>query len=214
LMVMSLGEDHTQGTKPGAFTPKASVASNDLALGKIVEGCSRSRFWKNMAIFVIEDDAQNGPDHVDAHRTVALVASPYTRRRAVDSTFYSTCSLLKTMELVLGLPPMSQYDAAATPLYNSFTSRPDFTGYICRPARIDLNTRNLKTALGAKASLALDFSAPDQLTVRDEDTLNRVLWHSIKGADVPYPGIVRRPLFNLQGRPVTTSPHRKEEDND
>jgi len=167
-----------------------------------------------MAIFVIEDDAQNGPDHVDAHRTVALVASPYTRRRAVDSTFYSTCSLLKTMELVLGLPPMSQYDAAATPLYNSFTSRPDFTGYICRPARIDLNTRNLKTALGAKASLALDFSAPDQLTVRDEDTLNRVLWHSIKGADVPYPGIVRRPLFNLQGRPVTTSPHRKEEDND
>ncbi|RYX85958.1 hypothetical protein EON83_04165 [bacterium] len=214
LMVMSLGEDHTQGTKPGVFTPKACVASNDLAIGKIVEACSKSRFWKNMAIFVIEDDAQNGPDHVDAHRTVALVASPYTRRRTVDSTFYSTCSLLRTMELILGLPPMSQYDAAATPLYNSFTSRPDFTGYTCRPALIDMKARNTKAAVGAKASLTLDLSAPDRLTVNDEDTLNRVLWHSIKGTNVPYPGIVRRPLFNLQGRPVTTSPHRKSDDDD
>ncbi|MBC8104461.1 MAG: beta-propeller fold lactonase family protein, partial [Cytophagales bacterium] len=122
--VMALSEDHTSGTRPGAFTPQAAVASNDLGLGKIVEALSRSRFWKETAIFVIEDDAQNGPDHVDAHRTVALVISPYTRRGHVDSTFYSTCSLLRTMELILGLPPMSQFDAAATPLYASFRAKP------------------------------------------------------------------------------------------
>jgi DNA-binding beta-propeller fold protein YncE len=212
--VMSLGENHTNGTRPGAFTPKAAVASNDLAVGKIVEACSKSRFWKEMAIFIIEDDAQNGPDHVDAHRTVAMAISPYTKRAHVDSTFYSTCSLLRTMELILGLPPMSQFDAAATPLYASFTNKPNLTPYTCRPARIDLNAKNAQTAYGAKASLALDFSAPDQLTVQDEDTLNRVLWHSIKGAATPYPGIVRRPLFNLHGRSVATAPGKKEEDDD
>ncbi len=205
-MVMALGEDHTSGTRAGAWTPQASVASNDLALGKIVEACSKSRFWKEMAIFVIEDDAQNGPDHVDAHRTVALAISPYTKRGHVDSTLYSTCSLLRTMELTLGLPPMSQYDAAATPLYASFGSRPNLAPYTLRPARIDLQAKNQKTAYGAKASLALDLSEPDRLTVADEDTLNRVLWHSVKGAQVPYPGIVRRPLFDITGRPVAVAP--------
>ncbi|MES2465321.1 MAG: beta-propeller fold lactonase family protein [Armatimonadota bacterium] len=212
--IMSLGENHTQGTRVGAFTPRAAVASNDLAVGKLVEACSKSRFWKEMAIFVIEDDAQNGPDHVDAHRTVALAISPYTKRGHVDSTFYSTCSLLRTMELILGLPPMSQFDAAATPLYASFTAKPNLTPYTCLPARIDLNAKNVQTAYGAKASLALDFSAPDQLTVQDEDTLNRVLWHSIKGAKSPYPGIVRRPLFDHQGRSVATAPSKKEDDDD
>ena len=212
--VMALGEDHTQGTRPGAFTPRAAVASNDLGIGKIVEACSKSRFWKNMAIFIIEDDAQNGPDHVDAHRTVALVISPYTKRAHVDSTFYSTCSLLRTMELILGLPPMSQFDTAATPLYHSFTAKPNFIPYACRPARIDLNAKNVGTASGAKASLAMDFSEPDLLTVQDEDTLNRVLWHSVKGANAPYPGIVRRPLFNHLGRSVATPPGKKDKDDD
>ena len=212
--IMALSEDHTQGTRPGAFTPQAAVASNDLGVGKIVEACSKSRFWKNMAIFIVEDDAQNGPDHVDAHRTVALVVSPYTRRAQVDSTFYSTCSLLRTMELILHLPPMSQFDAAATPLYHSFTAKPDFTPYACRPARIDLNAKNIKTAYGAKASLALNFSEPDLLTVQDEDTLNRVLWHSVKGANTPYPGIVRRPLFNHLGRSVATPSGKKDNDDD
>lgn len=151
---------------------------------------------------------------MDAHRTVALVASPYTRRGTVDSTFYSTCSMLKTMELILGLPPMSQFDAAATPFYNAFTSTPDFTPYTNREARIDLNAKNGKRAYGATQSLALDFSAPDMLTVQDEDTLNRVLWHSIKGAETPYPGITRRALFDFNGRPVTTSPHKVDEDED
>ncbi len=190
-MVMALSEDHTRGTRPGNHTPKACVASNDLGLGKIVEACSKSKFWKEMAIFIIEDDAQNGPDHVDAHRTVALVASPYTRRHTVDSTFYTTCSLLRTMELILGLPPMSQYDAAATPLYAAFTNRPDVTPYKCLPARIDLNAMNTPRSFGAAVSLKLDLDEPDHLTVQDEDSLNRVLWHSIKGEQTPYPGIVR-----------------------
>src|SRR5206468_3025849 len=175
-MIMSLGENHTAGTRPGAFTPKAMVASNDLAMGKIVEACIRSKFWKEMAIFVIEDDAQNGPDHVDAHRTTALVISPFARRRHLDSTFYTTVSMLRTMELILGLPPMSQYDAAATPMYNSFTLKAEPAEFSALPARMDLMARNPENAFGARASMALDFSDYDRLTVQDEDTLNRALW--------------------------------------
>ncbi|PYJ03002.1 MAG: phosphoesterase, partial [Verrucomicrobia bacterium] len=114
--IMSLGEDHTHGTKPGSFTPDASVESNDIGLGKIVEAATRSRFWNQMPIFVIEDDAQNGPDHVDAHRTVGFVISPYCKRGFVDSTLYTTASMIRTMELILGLPPLTQYDAGATPM--------------------------------------------------------------------------------------------------
>jgi YVTN family beta-propeller protein len=201
-MIMSLGENHTTGTRPGTFTPKACVASNDVALGKIVEACTRSGYWKEMAIFVIEDDAQNGPDHVDAHRTIALVISPFTRRRHLDSTFYTTVSMLRTIELILGLPPMSQYDASATPMYNSFTMKQDSTPYTALPARIDLMAKNPDNAYGAKASLELDFSDYDRLTVADEDTLNRAIWHSIKGVEVPYPGPVRRALMSKTGHSI------------
>ena len=113
----------------GKPTPRAMVADNDLALGRVVEAVSKSKFWKETAIFVIEDDAQNGPDHVDAHRIVALVIQPYTKRNYVDSTMYSTSSMLRTMELILGLKPMSQFDAAARPMYNSFQAKPDLTPY-------------------------------------------------------------------------------------
>ena len=123
-MIMSLGEDHTKGTTPGAFTPDASVASNDLGLGRLVEAASKSRFWNQMAIFVIEDDAQNGPDHVDAHRTAGLVISPYCKQGTVDSTLYTTASMVRTMELILGLPPLTQYDAGATPMFNCFGTAP------------------------------------------------------------------------------------------
>src|SRR4029079_12914555 len=125
LMVLSLPEDHTTGTTVGTFTPPACVASNDLALGRLVEAVSKSPAWKETAIFVIEDDAQNGPDHVDAQRTVGLVISPYTKRKHLDSTQYSTVSLIRTMELVLGLEPLSQYDAAARPMFQSFTASAD-----------------------------------------------------------------------------------------
>jgi hypothetical protein len=202
LMVMSLREDHTHGTSPGAYTPRACVASNDQGVGKIVAACSRSKFWKEMAIFVIEDDAQDGPDHVDAHRTEALVISPYTRTGRVDSTFYNTVSMLRTMELILGLPPMSQYDAATTPLYNAFTSKPDLTPYDLRPPRIDLNAKNTQAAYGAAESSRMDFSIPDHLTEEQVEALNRILWHSIKGEKTPYPSSVRRGLFARSGHPV------------
>jgi len=196
-MIMSLGEDHTSGTRAGAFTPKACVASNDVALGKIVEAVSHSSVWKETAIFVIEDDAQNGPDHIDSHRTIGLVISPYARRGHLDSTMYTTASMLRTMELILGLPPLTQYDAAATPMFESFTDKPDLTPYTALPARIDLNAKNPATAYGAARSAQMDWSEYDRI---DEDALNRILWHSIKGANVPYPVPVRRALTASSGR--------------
>jgi YVTN family beta-propeller protein len=190
-IVMSLGEDHTTGTKPGTFTPQACVASNDLALGRLVEAVSQSRYWPETAIFVIEDDAQNGPDHVDAHRTVGLVISPYVRRHAVDSTQYSTVGMLRTMELILGLPPLSQYDAAARPLFAAFTDTPDLTPLHHEVARIDLDAINPKTAYGAERSARMDFSEYDRV---DDFELNEILWRSLKGADAPLPPAVRQAI--------------------
>ncbi len=177
-MVMSLGEDHTTGTRPGTFTPRACVASNDLALGRIVEAVTHSKHWPEIAIFVIEDDAQNGPDHVDAHRTVGLVISPYTKRKYLDSTQYSTVSMIRTMELILGLPPLSQYDAAARPMFASFTDKPDLTPYTHEPARIDLNEVNSLTAYGAERSLKMDFDEYDRI---DDFELNEILWRVDQG---------------------------------
>ena len=161
-MVMSLGEDHTSGLSPRAFTPIAQVASNDQALGQIVQAVSHSRFWKETAIFVIEDDAQNGPDHVDAHRTVGLLVSPWVKRGVVDSTMYTTSSFVRTMELILGLAPMTQFDAAATPLYSSFTAEPAFDAIDNIAPQVDLLARNPATGAGAVASLKLDFSDYDR----------------------------------------------------
>jgi YVTN family beta-propeller protein len=182
--IMSLGEDHTHGTQPGAFTPDASVASNDVGLGRIVEAASRSRFWNEMAIFVIEDDAQNGPDHVDAHRTAGLVISPYCKRGFVDSTLYTTASMVRTMELILGLPPMTQYDAGATPMFNCFQATPQAVAYQPLTPQVDLYAKNTARSPGAKESARMDFHEYD---LAPEDALNRVLWLAAKGPDVPYP---------------------------
>jgi YVTN family beta-propeller protein len=190
-MVMGLGEDHTQGTTPGAFTPKAQVASNDLAVGRIVEAVSKSKVWSSSAIFIIEDDAQNGPDHIDSHRTVGLVISPYIRRGTVDSTMYTTVSMLRTIELLLGIPPLTQHDAAATAMYNSFGATPDLSTYKVRNQEIDLLSKNPSNAYGAAIAARMDFSDYDRV---DEQALNRILWHSIKGAGVPMPAPVRRVL--------------------
>jgi hypothetical protein len=190
-MVMSLGEDHTEGTKVGSPTPQACVASNDLALGKLVEALSRSKLWPELAIFVIEDDAQNGADHVDAHRTVGLVISPYCRRKHLDSTQYSTCSMLRTMELILGLPPLSQFDASATPMYESFSDTSNLASYAHVPARVDLEATNTKLAYGAERSNKMDFSEYDRI---DDFELNEILWRAIKGKDAPIPPAVRRAI--------------------
>lgn len=190
-IVMSLGEDHTHGTSPGRHTPQACVASNDLALGKLVEAVSHSKYWPEIAIFIIEDDAQNGPDHVDAHRTVGLVISPYIKRHTVDSTQYTTVSMMRTMELILGLPPLSQYDAAARPMFASFTDKPDLTPYGHQLAKIDLNAVNPKTAYGADRSAKMDFSDYDRI---DDFELNEILWRAIKGKEAPLPPAVRRAI--------------------
>src|SRR5215510_9300542 len=191
LMFMSLGENHTSGTAPGAYAPKAQVASNDAAVGKIVEAVAKSRVWSSFAIFIIEDDAQNGPDHVDSHRTDGLVISPYVRRRTVDSTMYSTVSMLRTVELLLGLPPMTQHDAAAYPMSNSFMVKPDLSGFKALRPQVDIMTKNPAQGYGATISARMDFRDYDRV---DEDVLNRVLWHSIKGANVPYPAPARSTL--------------------
>jgi len=191
LQIVRLPNDHTSGTRPGSLTPTAYVAQNDLALGRVVEAVSASQFWHSTAIFVVEDDAQNGADHVDAHRTVALVISPWTRHGVVDSSLYSTCSMLRTMELILGLEPMSQFDAAALPMVRSFASQPDPAGYTCRPANVPLDARNATTAWGAAASLAMDFSSED---AADDLLLNEIVWRSVRGADAAMPA-PRRAAF-------------------
>ena len=183
LQVVRLGNDHTMGTRPGAHTPTAFVADNDLALGRLVEAVSHSKFWDRTAIFVLEDDAQNGPDHVDAHRIPALVISPYVRRHATDSALYSTSSMLHTMELILGLAPMSQYDAAAQPMYGSFQSRPDPAPYTALAARTDLAARNPPNAWGARVSARMDF--------READRVDDLVLNEVKGADHPMPAPVR-----------------------
>jgi YVTN family beta-propeller protein len=198
-MVMSLGEDHTQGTTPGRYTPVAHVAANDQALGEIVEAVSRSKFWPETAIFVIEDDAQDGPDHVDAHRTVGLVLSPYTRRHFVDHTFYTTASFVRTMEMILNLPPMTQYDAAATPLTAAFSPQPDLLALARVPARVNLEARNGATGPGAALSAQLDFSGYDRVPA---GILNRILWEALKPG-VPQPAPVRSARIAIARAPRT-----------
>jgi YVTN family beta-propeller protein len=191
LVIIFLPSDHTSGTRPGNPTPRAQVADNDLAVGRIVEAISNSRFWPKTCIFVIEDDPQNGFDHVDGHRSLCLVASPYTKRGAVVSRFYNQTSVLHTLERVLGLPPMNQMDALAPLMTHCFTTKPDFTPYRCLPNTIPLDEMNKPTAqlqgaelYWAEKSLEQSLEEVDQA---DEDTMNRIIWHSVKGVDAPYP---------------------------
>jgi YVTN family beta-propeller protein len=183
--MVALINDHTNGLAGGTYTPRALVADNDYALGKLVDTVSHSRDWASTAIFVVEDDAQAGPDHVDAHRTIAQVISPYTRTGRVDSTLYSTVSMLRTIECILGLPPMTQFDAAATPMLGSFTTRPDLTPYdVVRPAQ-NMEERNPVGGPGARESERWDFGHPDSAPA---DALNRAIWQSVRGPDSVMPG--------------------------
>ncbi|MFN7734233.1 MAG: bifunctional YncE family protein/alkaline phosphatase family protein [Pirellula sp.] len=187
-LTIHLPNDHTAGTRVGKLTPTAMVAQNDAALGKIVEAITKSSFWPKTAIFVIQDDVQNGSDHVDAHRSVALAISPYIRRGSVDSTMYSTSSMLRTMELILGLEPMTQFDAAARPMYNAFTNTPDLSPYEALPPRVDITATNNALAWGSGISEQMDFSIPD---AADDLILNDIVWRSVRGADSPMPPPVR-----------------------
>jgi hypothetical protein len=184
LSILRLGNDHTSGTNPAYPTPRAMIAENDQALGRVIEALGKSVYWKDSAVFVLEDDAQNGPDHVDAHRSPAFVVSPFVRRGAVDSTLYTTTGMLRTMELILGVPPMSQYDAAATPMYNAFRQTPVLTPFARRDPRVRLDEMNRPGAAGAEASAAMDFAEADRAP---EWALNEVLWQSVHGADARMP---------------------------
>lgn len=184
------GNDHTAGARAGVPTPAAMVADNDLAVGMFVEFISKSPIWKETAIFILEDDAQNGPDHVDAHRSPAFVISPYTKRKHKESTVYGTTSMLRTMELILGLPPMSQYDAGATPMNACFTKTPDLTPYKARPNRVDLNELNKDSKLSGmsyKLNLDREDAAPD-------DLFSEIIWKTVRGehSEMPAP---RRAAF-------------------
>jgi hypothetical protein len=194
LSIIRLGNDHTQGTRAGSPTPRAMVAENDLAVGRLVETITKSRVWNDSAIFILEDDAQFGADHVDAHRAPALVISPFSRRRTVDSTLYTTSGLLRTLELVLGLPPMSQYDAAATPMYNAFQATPVLTPFTHLESRIPLDEKNDQWSYGAEASSRMNLTEADLAPARE---LNEIIWRSVRGprAAMPPPvhsGFVRR----------------------
>jgi hypothetical protein len=208
LVMVILPSDHTQGTSAGWCTPRACVADNDLALGRIVEGLSHSSFWPSMAVLVVEDDAQDGVDHIDGHRTVALVASPWARRGIVDSTFYSQPSRVKTIELMLGLPALSMFDLVATDMRESFLGageQPDFTPFTALEPAQSLHDVNVKVGdisgpfakerrAAALASSRMNFREPD---AAPSDRLNRILWHDARGWDVQYPGVRRAVFFPM-----------------
>jgi hypothetical protein len=189
-MIIALPNDHTAGTSPGYPTPRAMVADNDAALGKIVEAFTKSRFWENTVIFVVEDDSQGGWDHVSSYRTVALVISPYSRLKKTISTYYSQPSMVRTIEQILGMPPMNIQDAIANPMTECFGQVKDLTPYIALPPNIPINELNPKlTSLKGKAlhfakkSMLPEFEKVDS---GNDDLLNRILWFSEKG-NIPYP---------------------------
>jgi YVTN family beta-propeller protein len=192
LVIICLPNDHTSGTRPGMPTPRAAVADNDLAFGQIVEAFSHSPFWPRMVIFAIEDDPQNGFDHISGYRTTAYLAGPYVKRGAVIHTQYNTTSILRTIEQILGLPPMNQFDASATPMFDCFTEKPDFRPFLSVPNLIPLDELNPQPASiadpllrkNALISARLNF---DLIDACPETLLNRILWHSIKGPAAPYP---------------------------
>jgi YVTN family beta-propeller protein len=186
LSVVRLPRDHTNGTRVGSPIPAAYVADNDLALGKLVEAVSNSVYWKDTAIFVLEDDAQNGADHVDAHRMPALAISAYSKRNVRDHTMYSTSSMLRTIELILGLSPMTQFDAAATPMIAAFQDAPNLAPYKAITPRQPLDTPNTILSYKAKLSNGLNLAKAD---VVDERVFNEIIWHAVKGENTPMPAI-------------------------
>jgi YVTN family beta-propeller protein len=187
--------DHTEGLRKGRPTPYAAVADNDMAVGLFVEHLSKSSIWKESAVFIVEDDAQNGPDHVDAHRTTAYVCGGYVKRNFVDHTMYSTTSMLKTIELILGMKPMTQYDAAAEPMWRSFMPAPDLAPFQSVPSNVDLDEKNIAVNEWEQKSEKFNLTKED--AVPDLE-FNLVLWHGLKGDNVPYPSPRRAAFLKIE----------------
>jgi YVTN family beta-propeller protein len=192
LMTVRFANDHTEGTAGGRPTPIAHVADNDLAVGMFLDHLSRSPVWNESVVFILEDDAQAGPDHVDAHRSPAYIVGPYVKRHFVDHTMYTTSSVLRTIELILAMPPMTQYDAAATPMWRSFTAVPDGTAFSCLPARVNLSDINPEKGKLAFMARGLDFSKAD---VVPDEIMNAMLWKAAHGLDAVVPGPTRAAFF-------------------
>jgi len=192
LMTVRLSNDHTEGTAAGRPTPFAHVADNDLAVGLFIDHLSRSPVWKETVVFILEDDAQAGPDHVDAHRSPAYITGGYVKRHFIDHTMYTTSSVLRTIELIVGMPPMTQYDAAATPMWRCFTPEPDTGSYTCRPALVNLDDINPDKTKLAAMSKGLDFSKEDLVP---DQVMNAILWKAVKGTNAVVPGPVHAAFF-------------------
>jgi DNA-binding beta-propeller fold protein YncE len=188
---MRLGNDHTSGTAAGKIAPLSAAADNDFAVGQLVEGVSKSRFWPNTAIFILEDDAQNGPDHVDSHRSPAFLISPWAMHHAVDSSMYNTTSMLRTMEFLLGLKPMTHFDAGARPMTAAFQSQPDPAPYAAEKPRISLLEKNPANTAAAGRAAHMKFEEADE---NDDNELNDILWRAIR-RDAPPP-----PMRSFFGR--------------
>ena len=189
------GNDHTEGLKKGKLSPIAHVADNDLAVGMFIEYLSKSPIWKETAVFIIEDDAQNGADHVDAHRTTGYIAGGFVKRNYTDHTMYSTTSMLRTMELILGIPPMTQYDAAATPMWRCFSNVADTTPFVAYKANVNMNEKN--TAVNEWQRRSEEFNLAKEDAVPDLE-FNLVLWHAVKGENIPFPGPKRAAFVKLK----------------
>jgi YVTN family beta-propeller protein len=188
LLIVRMGNDHTSGTTPGKIAPLSAAADNDQGVGMLVEAVSKSRFWNETAVFIIEDDAQNGPDHVDSHRAPAWVISPWVKRHTVNGTMYNQASVLRTMEIILGLHPMTTYDAGARPMFSVFNEGPSPQPYTAEKPRTPLDTRNPANSPTAERSLRMNFTNADDI---DDDELNAILWAAINGPNVPAPVPVR-----------------------
>ena len=194
LNTLRIINDHTEGMKLGRPSPYAHVADNDLAVGMFIEYLSKSPIWKQSVVFVIEDDAQNGPDHVDAHRSPAFVAGGFVKRNFIDHTMYSTSSILRTIELILGMPPMSQYDAAATPLWRCFDKNPNAMGYMAKPLQYDINEKNTAHTAMQRKSERFNFKKED--SINDND-FNEVLWKGLKGENAVVPAPKRAAFIKI-----------------
>jgi YVTN family beta-propeller protein len=191
LNTIRISDDHTSGLQRGQYSPIAAVADNDLAVGRIIEHLSQSPVWATSVVFILEDDAQAGPDHIDAHRSPVYVVGPYVKRNTVNHTMYSTSGVLRTIELILGMPPMSQYDAAAMPLYECFTSRADITAYAVIPAKVDINERNVADNESSRRSAKFDLAKEDAVPDRE---MNEVIWKAVKGESAVMP-VPKRSAF-------------------
>jgi hypothetical protein len=216
LSILHLSSDHTNGLRKTSPTPQFYVADNDYAIGRLVEEVSKSPFWKDTAIFIVEDDAQDGPDHVDAHRSPALVISAYNRKGALIHDFYNTVSLIRTMEVLLGISPMNLLDKTASPM-DIFTDTPDFTPYVAKVPNVSLD--NLMPSDKPNAQMqhlmnlteAQDLRHPD---MANPEILNEIIWKSVRGANAEVPSVAKLPAFDLMTIGINKEEDEEENDGD